>query len=166
MLNFGSMELPKSFLKRHRMPKLKCSLIRSILCTCAIALAGLFSNSAFAQQGEIKVVGDAMVKQQISRKVSATDTIKIYGYRIQLYFGQDMQEAQKMKQKFLMMFPQYAGEAYVDYFQPNWKLRVGNFYRKIDAQEAMNEISKQFPNVFLVQDVIQMPAIVEEESGD
>ncbi|MFT4521732.1 MAG: hypothetical protein ACI8ZN_000669 [Bacteroidia bacterium] len=120
-------------------------------------------NTALAQDGKVVILNNERVDEQVNQKVSNNDTIVLTGYRIQLYFGSDREDAMKMKQKFLSIYPELAVSAYVDYFQPSWKLRVGNYYRKIDAQAFMMELQSHFDSVFLVRDKIELPQLIVKE---
>jgi len=42
-------------------------------------------------------------------------------------------------------------------YVPNWRFRVGNFYHKIDAQPMMQELQRDFGNVFLIREKIELP---------
>ena len=53
--------------------------------------------------------------------------------------------------------PEYAGQVYKLYQRPSWKIRVGNFYREIDAQELLQAVREFFPEAFVVSDKIELP---------
>ena len=57
------------------------------------------------------------------------------------------------------MYPEWQSESYVLYYDPNWRFRVGNFYRKIDAQPLMAKLQRDFGNVFLIRDEIELPSL-------
>ena len=125
-----------------------------------VILIGLIGfQTGFAQSGNVEVIGDAELELLIDKKVSSVDTTDLWGYRIQIYFGSDRKAAKEKQQKFKSKYPDLSSEVYTDYFQPNWKVRVGNFYRKIDAQKLMMKLENEFGDVFLVRDIIEMPAV-------
>ncbi len=125
-----------------------------------VILIGLLAfQTGFAQSGNVEVIGDAELELLVDKKVSSVDTTDLWGYRIQIYFGSNRRDAQEKEQSFKARYPDLASEVYPDYFQPNWKVRVGNFYRKIDAQKLMMKLEREFGDVFLVRDIIELPAI-------
>ncbi|MBT8326668.1 MAG: SPOR domain-containing protein, partial [Bacteroidia bacterium] len=63
------------------------------------------------------------------------------------------------KTKFRSSFPEYANRTYSLYQQPYWKIRVGDFYREIDAQKLLAEVRVKFPNAFVVRDYIKRPKL-------
>lgn len=116
-------------------------------------------QSSFAQRGNVEVIGDAELEVLLDKKVSGVDTTDLWGYRIQIYFGSNRKAAKEKEMSFKSKYPELASEVYPDYFQPNWRVRVGNYYRKIDAQKLMNKLEREFGDVFLVRDIIEMPAV-------
>ncbi len=119
----------------------------------------LVTQYAFGQQGSIVVISDVELDIKIEQKIAAVDTADQWGYRIQIYFGSDRKTALEVSSKFKTRYPELASEVYTDYFQPNWRVRVGNFYRKIDAQKLMYKLENEFGDVFLVRDIIELPTI-------
>jgi hypothetical protein len=63
--------------------------------------------------------------------------------------------------KFKTTFPGYSERVYALYQQPYWKIRVGDYYREVDALYMLDEIRVYFPNAFLVKDFIRRPRIEE-----
>ena len=82
------------------------------------------------------------------------------GYRIRIYFDnrQDAREASERAQKrFEKLFPAY--QTYRSYIYPNFKVTVGDFRSKTDAQIALKEISRYFPSAFIVKERMKFPQI-------
>ncbi len=125
----------------------------------AILLLLSASFVAYSQDGKVEVIGDAEVEMLLDKKIASVDTTDLWGYRIQVYFGNDRKEAKKTEQLLKSRYPELSTEIYTDYYQPNWKVRVGNFYRKIDAQKLMMKLEDEFGDVFLVRDIIDLPAV-------
>lgn len=75
------------------------------------------------------------------------------GYRIQIYSGSKNQPAKKARLKFNQ---KYKGvNAYEDYYQPYFKVRVGDFKTKLEALKFQKEIIKDFPDCYIVKDKIE-----------
>ncbi|MCS6904910.1 MAG: SPOR domain-containing protein [Bacteroidia bacterium] len=73
------------------------------------------------------------------------------GYRIQLLSG-DRNAALQAKFDFLEAYPEI--EAYVIYEKPYFRVRIGNFISKSEAEEFCKEIKIQFPSAIIVKDKI------------
>jgi|GEM_PF-459201 len=118
-------------------------------------------------QGEVKVKADPRLESELQKELDRNDSTDIKGYRIQIYFGNNRNDAEKLERKFKNLYPAYKKESYLQYYQPYWRVRVGNFYRIIDAQKLLHELTDDFENVLLVKDNIELPEIdLEQDSED
>lgn len=123
----------------------------------------LMAGVVSAQSGKVEIVEDPLVTQEIQRRISVTDTSQIAGYRIQIYFGSDMYKAEEVKEKFITDFPEFANQVYRKYERPYWKIRVGNYYREIDAQPLLKSLETQYESVFIVKDNIVLVPLTRTE---
>jgi len=120
----------------------------------------LFITCAFAYtQASAQVILkiDETINEQLRMKNARIDTTKVSGYRIQIAHSQDGVEAKNSLTSFQNKFTDK--EAYLLYQSPYWKVRVGDFYREIDAQKLLDEIRIYFPDAFVVKDHIRRPKI-------
>jgi len=118
---------------------------------------GAFSSSA--QQGSVEIIGADELDKRIAEKVEAYDSTELDGYRIQLFFGADMNNAQKVKEKFRSLYPDMYYQVYMPYSQPYWRVRVGNFYSQLEAQPMLRKLEEDFESVFLVKEKIERPPL-------
>lgn len=123
-----------------------------------LVVLGLFSAS-YAVQAQITVKIDESINEQLRMKNASIDSTKISGYRIQIAFSTDQSNASSSESKFKSRFPEYRDRVYSLYQQPYWKIRVGDFYREIDAQKMLSDVRVYFPNAFLVKDYVRRPKI-------
>ena len=118
-------------------------------------------NSLFAQEnkvGTIEIIQDESIDRLMLKHLSiSTENESIDGYRIQIHFGGEREKAKSVKTKFLQQFPEVP--AYEIYQQPNFKVRVGDFRTRLDAQKFMNQIASSFPSAFIVVDDIHLPKL-------
>ena len=70
------------------------------------------------------------------------------GFRIQAYSDNNYKtakaSAQKRARDIAMKFPQY--RSYISYKAPSWRLRIGDFKTRAEAQAALARIKKVYPN--------------------
>lgn len=78
----------------------------------------------------------------------------IKGFRIQLAQDSKRDLVLEKKAEFSVQFPNIKN--YLTYQQPYFKLRVGNFRTRLEAEKAMIEISILFEGAFIVNDDIQV----------
>ncbi|WP_051568709.1 SPOR domain-containing protein [Crocinitomix catalasitica] len=115
-----------------------------------------------APDGKVIVEKDARL-DKLDEFVRAGDGtiqgVKIDGYRILIFFDQSKTAAEQKKAVFLS---QNSGEkAYMDYSAPNYRVRVGNFRTKLEAEALKAELMGTFPTAIVVEDKIQLPTIPE-----
>lgn len=77
------------------------------------------------------------------------------GYRIQIYSSPSRKKANKIKAKFLKEYPDI--RAYLIYKQPYFKVRIGDFRNRIEAQKLYYDLVDKFSSVLLVPDKINFP---------
>lgn len=108
---------------------------------------------------QVTVHIDEEVNQNLRMKNAQIDTNRISGFRIQIESNSDRSITNKAEANFKNKYPKYANTVYVLYQQPNYKVRVGDFLREIEAQEMLAEIRKEFPLAIMVRDYIRTPKI-------
>ena len=81
----------------------------------------------------------------------------IPGYRIQVYFGVNRQKASEVKTEFNGKHPEV--NSYLTYSQPNFKVRVGDFRTRLEAQKFLKDIQGVYGTSFIVSDDIRIPAL-------
>ena len=82
---------------------------------------------------------------------------KTKGFRVQIHFGSEKAKALEVKTKYLTLH--YETPVYLDYQQPYFKIRVGDFRTKLEAYKFLQTISGDFPGAFIVSDEIKLPPL-------
>ena len=103
-------------------------------------------------QHNIKV--DSLVEKNIEHNKSLNG---IQGYRVQLFFGSERKAATDAKTKFLQLMP--LEEVYLIYQQPYFKVRVGDFRTKIEAEAMYRKLLTDFDKAFIIPDKINLPKL-------
>jgi len=81
----------------------------------------------------------------------------MHGYRIQIYFGGIRQKASEVRLDFSNRYPDVP--SYLSYQQPNFKVRVGDYRNRYEAQKFLKEIDGLFPTCFIVPDEVKLPPL-------
>ncbi len=122
-------------------------------------LFGLFlTPAAFAQQGKVVVIKDPQIDSLISKRLaisragSSRNTVTSLGFRVQIFSGLGRDDAYSEQSKFKSLFPGVT--SYVSYTQPNYRVRVGDFRTKLEAQKFMNDLKKQYNSLFIFPEKI------------
>ena len=94
---------------------------------------------------KVNDVLDSINRFNVTRKL-------IDGYTIQIYSGQNREEAMNAKKKMLMEIPGLTGE--LEYNQPKFRVKVGAYYSRLEAQKDMLTLKRSFPTAILVPEKI------------
>jgi hypothetical protein len=79
----------------------------------------------------------------------------IPGYRIRIFSGSGVgakDEQQRVKARFLTLYPDI--DAYNRYDEPFFKIYVGDCRTRSEALKLIDQIERNFPNTFIVDDFI------------
>lgn len=117
----------------------------------------LLSNFAWSQDtAKANWIIDNKVDVLLQKKLELDQQKpSIQGFRVQLYYGGNRNEALELKSKFAQLHPDV--ESYLIYQQPYFRLRVGDFRSRLEAYKLMKKVEKEFPSVFIVNDEINFP---------
>jgi hypothetical protein len=128
----------------------------------------LFSqNPDISKTGRLTIYQPAEVDSLLSRVYYSNipkSTIK--GFRVQIYSGSNRIDANKVKADFL---DSYVDEKiYFDYKQPYYKVRVGDYRNKVEAQKMYQTLllDPKFKGVLIVPDEINYPELKIEKPAD
>lgn len=78
----------------------------------------------------------------------------IDGFTIQVYSGVKREEALNAKKTLSTKLPEI--ESQVQFMQPNYRVRAGQYYDRFDAQRDYVAIKKFFPNAILIPERIAL----------
>ena len=76
------------------------------------------------------------------------------GFRVQIYNGNDRAKALQLKVDFLRRYPNV--RTYMTYIQPQYRLKVGDFRSRGEAQRLYKEISSIYSPLMIVPDIIMI----------
>jgi len=100
---------------------------------------------------------DMLVKKQIDINEETTrDTRRtMSGYRLQVINSNDRNKVFAAKARIYQNYPEL--KPYLMYQPPFYKLKVGNFKTKEEAEEYRKELAREFPGgVYIVRDIIEV----------
>ncbi len=134
----------------------------------ALIIASFSLSTAFAADSII-VKKDARVdvlaskQAAINKKTSMmTSNGQYKGFRIQVLSTSDRTKAFAVKAELLSKFPEH--KTYTLFQAPSFRVRIGNFLKREDADKFRKVLSKLYPGgAFIVPDVIEYTPTEEEE---
>ncbi len=119
-----------------------------------------------SRTGALNITQEPALDSLISRYILMSkktyqekDYYGLSGFRIQIYASSNRnarEEANKARAVFISKFPDIV--SYLLYQDPGYfKIRVGDFRTRTEATKLFLLISKEFPDSYIVPDIIQFP---------
>ena len=106
-----------------------------------------YVEAKYAVTDQVNTVLDSIYGQNLSKRT-------IYVYTIQVYSGIKREDALNVKKKLTQSLPDLESE--VEYRQPNFRVRSGKYYTRLDAQKDYLAVKRYFPNAIVIPDKIAM----------
>lgn len=108
-----------------------------------------FSANIFAQENNVTVTQDSKIEQLLNekRKINASITVNDR-YKIQIFTG-DSENSKKALIQFKKENKKM--DATIVFSTPNYKVWVGNFKTRIDAERNLSLLKKKYANAFLIK---------------
>ena len=109
-----------------------------------------FSVSAFSQQaqGSVSIESSAGIDKMVAQKKQYNKGVKnIKGFKIQLFYGNE-KKAYEIKDEFTDLFPEIPTK--IIFSSPEWKVHVGNYNTRLEADHALVEIKKEFNGAIIL----------------
>ncbi|CAL2082791.1 SPOR domain-containing protein [Tenacibaculum sp. 190524A02b] len=102
-----------------------------------------FTINSIAQSNykDTKAIHKLIEKKREYNKTNKT------GFRIQLYNGLE-KRAKSIKHRFQLEFPDIS--THLAYKSPEWKIQVGYFKTRLDADRALNKIREKFSGAIVI----------------
>ncbi|MEW5674803.1 SPOR domain-containing protein [Flavobacterium enshiense] len=116
---------------------------------CCIALSALISQKSFSQTGKFNIVQDPKFESLLNEKRKINSSITVNDrYKIQIFYGTN-EEAKKTLSAFRKEYKNLDGT--IIYSNPSFKVWVGTFKTRIEAERNYKEVLKKYPNALLIR---------------
>jgi len=134
--------------------------IVSLVAVMLMALCGTAQNAGSLNVSQDSRIDDLIEKQG---KLYAIDST-MSGFRVQIFMevGNDaIEHAETTKKEFERQFKGIP--VYLSYGQPYYRLRVGDFRSRVEAEKCLREIRGRYTNAFVTADNIYPPMTMSDE---
>ena len=122
------------------------------------ALLGMDVFSALPSN--VKVSQSQEIRQAFDGQVIGNADKMFNGYRIRIYYNSVQNaraESNSALARFQTLYPEIP--ASLTYASPNFRVLVGNFRTRVDAEKALARIKEDFPAATIVRDKFKYPAL-------
>ncbi|WP_281238029.1 SPOR domain-containing protein [Flavobacterium praedii] len=123
--------------------------LRSLTTLLLFALIICTTNKILAQDSNLNTVQDPKFEQLLNEKRKANSSLSYNDrYKIQIFNGIS-ETAKKTLNEFRQEFKNIDGT--IIFNTPNYKVWVGNFRTRMEAERFLVEIQKKYKTVFLIK---------------
>lgn len=113
---------------------------------CIICLLAM-SFSGYSQNGQVNIQQNDLIPELLELKSKLTRDGKLGDrYQIQLYYG-DNSSASEVIKDFRNKYDSWPSQ--IVYETPNYKVWVGNFRTRLEADRALLKVKQDFPAAFI-----------------
>lgn len=141
---------------------MKAITLLTLFCLLGIATFAQVTKPGIVLHKDSRI-DDLLKKQADINKlaINRNSSGQYRGYRVMALNTSDRELAYKTKAQMLSRFPDQ--QAYITYQAPFFKLKIGDFIRRNDAEELRKRIATMMPQgVYIVPDVIVLKPEDEE----
>ena len=115
----------------------------------SLILLTFWGINTHAQESNVSVNQDPKFEQLLKEKRKINPSITVNDrYKVQIFYG-DNDKARKALSDFKRDFKNIDGT--IVFESPTYKVWVGNFKSKIDAEKTMVDIKKKYPHALLIK---------------
>jgi hypothetical protein len=110
--------------------------------------------SSQTKEGIVRIESSAHIDEMVAQKKDYNKTVETFqGYKIQIYYGSE-KECYEIKDEFSSLFPDISTS--IIFSTPQWKLQVGNYRTRLEADHEMVTIKKEYPAAIVLATEIEM----------
>ena len=114
-----------------------------------LLLVAFFNTNSFSQAGSVTLSQDANFEQLLNEKRKINSSLIANNrYKIQIFNG-DNATSKKQLMEFKRDFKQY--ESTIIFHTPIYKVWVGSFKTRIEAERNLEILQKKYPKAFLIK---------------
>lgn len=128
-----------------------------------VAIPGLIAQTVNSNQGQVQVYRDSRLDALVNKHIELNKRENtMAGYRVQIFFDSGInsgESARNAQAKFIEKYLERGVECYITFREPYYRVRVGDFRSRMEAEGFMKEIIRDFPSSFVIKDRIHFPKL-------
>ncbi len=120
-----------------------------------------------ANQGNISINSDPRIEELVKLHVAYNEAFPFMpGYRIQIFMesgNEALNQAEKVKEVFNEKYKN--NNAYLIFVAPYYRVRVGDFRTRLEAEKFLQQIIRKYPNAWVIKDEINFPELTNYQKS-
>ena len=122
----------------------------------------IISIISFGQNALIIIDSDPRINSLIMQQTKINKQKDgVNGYRVQIKNTTTHKDANELRARFSRDFPEL--KSYLRYVAPYYKIRIGDYLTKLEAQKDLLEIKKKYKGAYTVPCPINLEEIIKKE---
>ncbi len=136
-------------------------LIRCILLVLLVlpGFTRLVAQPSAQPADSVEIIADPRIDRLVQLHIRANQSDPtIDGFRLQVFSDSGVNSKSKamaVQEELRAKFPDQG--VYLSFKSPNYKVRIGDFRTRLDAQRFLVELSADYPNAFIIEEGINLP---------
>jgi len=127
---------------------------KSVMITLILCSFVSIQNYAQQTKGTVTIETSARIDEIVVKKKEYNKNLKsIKGYKIQLFYGSE-KKTYELSDEFKDTYPNIPTK--ITFSSPDWKLQAGNFKTRLEADNALLDIKKDFPSAIILATDIEL----------
>lgn len=126
-----------------------------------LLIIGWAANGQSYNQGELFIHADPRIDSLVKLHIAYNEVFSVMpGYRIQIFMesgNQALSTAEEVKATFSDKYIDIP--AYLIFAAPYYRVRVGDFRTRLQAEKFLQEINRKYPNAWVIKDDINFPQL-------
>lgn len=138
---------------------------KSILAVIIFGLMFLWFQKISAQtteQGTLTILASPGIDSLVRLHTAYNEAFPIIsGFRIQIFYesgNQALDDCEKVQEEFSSKYDNI--KAYIIFAAPYYRVRVGDFRTRLEAEKFLQRISRKYPNAWVIKDEINLPVLL------
>lgn len=113
------------------------------------------------ETGSVVIQSDQRIEDLVDLHISYNEAFPIMpGYRIQIFMKSGNQALSLAEEEKLVFSAKYEDvNAYLMFTAPYYRVRVGDFRTRLEAEKFLKLINKNYPNAWVIRDDINFPKL-------
>lgn len=110
-------------------------------------------------RADVVVRQDSLLAAALRSHIYANSGKSIKGYRIRIFYDNGQNARSESTKAYNLATKQFHVSAYRGYTNPYFKVTIGDFRTKSDAQRMLEDVKGTFPSAFIVKEKIKLPSV-------
>ena len=122
------------------------------------------ATATYAQhnrEGVVNIHADPQIDSLLQLHIAYNEAFPVLnGYRIHIFMrsgNEALDRAEEIKLEFEDNYDDIP--AYVTFAEPYYRVRVGDFRTRLEAEQFLERINRKYPNAWVIQEKINLPVI-------